>query len=333
MRIPTVEPSELTVLHIGGYWRGANDMVRQMMLGLSQSGARVVEFNTDDHRDALEPAGERYDRGTSAPVWLRAEKLDPVIRRERPDLIVCNAGGLAFRPEVAARLRDDNALLGIALSDPEVYEPTTRHIASTFDLFLTIAPDYVARYRALGAECRALPVGTNPDYYRPVPAVPEHECDVFIACRALPDRIELVKRLDREFRVHLYGEGWERHGLRSRGVIYGDDALRALASAKVSPVFLRTPSGHVLPKVGLFDFTAAGALVVADRLKIVEPYFEYDREILGFEDQEELVAGIHEVLDHPEKAEAIRRAGHSRTLRDHTWGRVWRRIFHWLAEP
>ena len=43
--------------YIGGYWRGPNDMVRQMMLGLRAAGAEVYEFNTDLNPEALECDG------------------------------------------------------------------------------------------------------------------------------------------------------------------------------------------------------------------------------------------------------------------------------------
>ena len=35
---------------------------------------------------------------------------------------------------------------------------------------------------------------------------------------------------------------------------------------------------------------------------------------------------IRRLLEHPQEAERIRRAGRARTLRDHTWASVWREI-------
>lgn len=326
MRPPSRHPSQLRVFHVGGYWRGDNDIVRHMMLGLSAAGADVFEYSTDQHRDALDTDGRFYDRGTSGPVWLRWDALEGPIRDHAPDVIVCNAGGLSFRPEVAAQLRQEHCLLGIALSDPDVFEPTTRHIAPTFDLFLTNAPECVERYEALGVRAAALPVATNPDFFRPAAPRPELDCDVLVLGRAHPDRIEPVRALLSRFDVHVYGEGWDQHGIRSRGCIFGDDVLAALASARVTVVFFLTAGGHALVKVGLFDFTAAGALVATNRSPIVERYFDYDREIIGFEDTGELVEKVAHLLDDPMEAEAIRRAGRARTLRDHSWAAVWRNV-------
>jgi spore maturation protein CgeB len=152
-------------------------------------------------------------------------------------------------------------------------------------------------------------------------------CDVLVLGHAHPDRIEPVRALRDRFETHVYGEGWEEHGIPSRGLIFGDDVLAALNSARMSTVFLHTMGGHRLVKVGLFDFAAAGALVVANRSDDVVPYLRYGEEIVGFESTDELLEQVAYHLAHPEQAERIRRAGRARVLRDHTWQVTWPRIF------
>lgn len=326
MRLLAPTDAELRALHIGGYWRGANDMVKQMMLGLRTTGASVTEYSTDDHPEALDTEGRPYDRGTYGPVWLRYEHLAGVIEQTRPHLVVCNAGGLSFRPADAARLRERTCLVGIALSDPDVFEPATRHIAANFDLFLTNAPSCVAGYEAAGARVDVLPVATNDAYFHPVPPRPELACEVLVVARPHPDRVEPVKALAARFDTHVYGEGWERHGVPGRGLIFGDDLLAAVSSARITVVFFLTGGGHALVKVGLFDFPAAGALVATNYFPEVEPYLAYGKEIIGFRSTADLLAKVRHYLDHPAEAEAIRQAGRARVLRDHTWRTGWPRI-------
>ena len=332
MHLSAATDAGVRALHIGGYWRGENDMVRQMMLGLRSTGAEVVEYSTDDHREALDNEGRPYDRGTSGPVWLRYECLASVIAAVRPNLVVCNAGGLSFRPDDARRLRAQACLAGIALSDPDVFEPATRHIAANFDLFLTNAPSCVPRYQALGARAAVLPVATNDAYFHPVPPRPEMECDVLVAARPHPDRIGPVKELVRAFDTHVYGEGWEEHGVAGRGLIHGDDLLAALASARITVVFFLTGAGHALVKVGLFDFPAAGALVATNHFPEVEPYMTYGRELIGFDSTSDLLRKLRHYLDHPDEAEKIRAAGRARVLRDHTWRTTWPKVLDVLRK-
>jgi spore maturation protein CgeB len=323
MHLQTTDPARLRAFHIGGYWRGANDMVRQMMLGLRAAGAEVCEYSTDDHREALDTEGRLYDRGTTGPVWLRWEHLREPLARFDPHLVVCNAGGLSFRPEAARELRRRACLLGIALSDPDVFAPATRHFAANFDLFLTNAPACVPRYEALGARAGVLPIATNEAFFHPAPPRPEYACEVLVLGRAHPDRVEPVRALVRGFDTHVYGEGWEEHGVAGRGLIYGEDVLAALSSARVTVIFFRTGGGHALVKVGLFDFAAAGALVLTNRFAEVERYFVYDREIAGFDSTEELLRQVRYYLDHPEAAAAVRNAGRARVLAEHTWTAAW----------
>ena len=332
MRLQVTDPRRLRAFHAGGYWRGANDMVRQMMLGLRAAGAEVLEYNTDDHPEALDTGGLPYDRGTTGPVWLRWERLREPLERFAPHLVICNAGGLSFRPDAARALRRRSSLLGIALSDPDVFAPATRHVAANFDLFLTNAPACVPAYEALGARAGVLPIATNEAFFHPAPPRPEYACDALVLGRAHPDRVEPARALLREFDTHVYGEGWEEHGIASRGLIYGDDVLAALASARTTVLFFRTGGGHALVKVGLFDFAAAGALVLTNRFAEVEPYFAYGREIVGFDSTEELLRQVRHYLDHPEEAAEIRRAGRARVLAEHTWPAVWPRILNRLGE-
>ncbi|MGH9364448.1 MAG: CgeB family protein [Thermoanaerobaculia bacterium] len=332
MRLSVANPQKLRAVHIGGYWRGPNDMVRQMMLGLRGAGVEVLEYNTDEHPEALDTEGRSYDRGTFGPVWLRAERLFPIVDRADPHLVVCNAGGLSFRPDAARRLRARTCLLGVALSDPDVFEPATSRIAGNFDVFLTNAPVCLARYEALGVEARVLPVATNEEFFYPVPPRGKLRCEVLVLGRAHPDRVDPVKALVQNFDTHLHGEGWQEHGLESRGLICGEDVLAALSSASVTVVFFKTGSGHPLVKVGLFDFAAAGALVFTNRFPEVERYFEYGRELVGFDSTEDLMRKVRHYLDHPGEAQAIRRAGRERVLREHTWRMVWPRILRDLSE-
>jgi spore maturation protein CgeB len=304
-------------------------MVRQMLLGLQSAGADVFEYNTDENQEALDCEGRPYDRGTFGPVWLRWEIVGPAIERFQPELIVCNAGGLSFRPEVADSLRQSRSLMGIALSDPDVFAPSTSRIARNFDLFLTNAHSCLPAYRALGANAIELPLATNPDFFHPLPGIPELACDVLIIGRAHPDRIAPVRALCGQFRVHIYGEDWDRHDLPSRPPLYDDDLLRALNSARIAVIFGRTPAGHVIAKIAVLDFVAAGALVATEQTPALSRYFEYGREIIGFNNVNDLIESVRYYLDHPDEAEKIRLAGRRRVLEDHTWARLWPRM---LAE-
>lgn len=325
LKIPV--PRELRVFYIGGYWRGSNDMVAQMLSGLKATGVNVFDYNTDDHHDALNFGDQPYDRGTSGPVWLKREKLFPLILHFRPHMIICNAGGLSFHPQDANTLRRwGMKLLGIALSDPDVYEPTTSKIFRNFDIFYSNDKQTVESYRKGGVQSDQIPIATNDLFFRPLPLQAEYACEVLHLGAAHPDRIEPVKALIENFDTHVYGENWEKYGVPTRGLVYGDETLKALNSTKVAIIFSRTPSGRQTLKVGIFDFLAAGALVATDDFPELHQYFDVNKELIVFNSVDEMLAKIHYYLDHPADADAIRTAGRQKVLTQYTWKQTWPKI-------
>lgn len=320
-------PAELRVFYIGGYWRGPNDMVAQMLQGLRATGANVVDFNTDKNQDALDTDGYSYDMGTSSPVWLVQKKLFPLILRFCPHVVICNAGGLSFRPRDAIFLRNLGIkLLTIVLSDPEVYEPTTSKIAQNFDVLYTVVNKYVDIYRKHGPRAYLLPMATNPLFFHPVPSRPEYKCDVLVLGSVHTDRIEPVKALVKHFDTHVHGENWEKYGIQNRGLLFGEDTLSALNSAGMAVIFSRTVSGLPAVKVGILDFLAAGCLVVTDTSPELDRYFVVGKEIIVFNDTQEMLEKIRYYLDHPQEADAIRKAGREKVINNFTWEKVWPKV-------
>lgn len=340
-RLKPPRPAQLRVFYIGGYWRGPNDMVAQMLQGLKATGVCVVDFNTDQNLDALETDGKPYDRGTTSPVWLVRRKLFPLIFRFRPHVIVCNAGGLSFRARDAFLLRKLGIrLLTIVLSDPEVYEPSTSKIAGNFDVLYTVVDKYVEIYRRHGPQTYLLPMATNPLFFHPVPPRPEYTCDVLVLGAVHIDRVEPIKELLKHFDTHVYGEGWEEHGIKSRGFLFGEETLSALNSARIVVIFSRTLSGLPAVKVGILDFLAAGALVITDQSPHLHRYLASGKEIIVFENTRDLIEKIMYYLDHPEEANAIRKAGREKVISHFTWQRIWPNVLAtvtsvegWTANP
>lgn len=316
----------MRVFHIGGYWRGPNDIVRQMMLGLTEAGYEVYEYNTDEHPEARDTEGRAYDRGTYGPVWLREEVLKPTIEDFQPQVIICNAGGLGFKPAFAAQLRQRSGLLGIALSDPDVFEPATRHIAASFDYFMTNNDDSVPHYRALGVRADRLPFATSAQTFHPVAPRAEFATDVLILGRGLDDRIEPARALLNRFDVHLYGEEWENHGLPSRGFALGEDALAVLSAAKITVVFNKSQSGHPIIKPQLFDFLAAGAFVFTNEWGGLREYFTFGKHLVGFKSTEDLLEKVAHYLAHPIELQRIRDAGRQHVIQNYTWAQAWPKI-------
>jgi hypothetical protein len=78
----------------------------------------------------------------------------------------------------------------------------------------------------------------------------------------------------------------------------------------------------------LMESTGRGAFTIFPYIKGIEELFEIDKEIVTyeFENFAELRRKIDYYLSHDDEREAIRRAGHERTKRDHTYLKRWETI-------
>jgi spore maturation protein CgeB len=57
----------------------------------------------------------------------------------------------------------------------------------------------------------------------------------------------------------------------------------------------------------------------------LQEYFEEDKEIIGFNGKADMLEKIKYYIDHPEEANAVRRAGREKALQ-FTWDKVWLKL-------
>ena len=118
-----------------------------------------------------------------------------------------------------------------------------------------------------------------------------------------------------------------------------DDELIALYSrSHISLGFLEVydrhdPSREVTRHLHLREFEApmSGALYCTGYLDELAEFYEPDKEVLVYRNQYEFLDKVRYYLTHPEAAERVRKAGHARALRDHTYQRRYETLFRQLG--
>lgn len=90
-------------------------------------------------------------------------------------------------------------------------------------------------------------------------------------------------------------------------------------------------------QIHLRDFEApmSGALYFVEYQEELEDFYELGREIVCYSSREELLEKARFYLAHPDQAERVRRGGHERAHRDHTWRLRFDQIFReiWPRTP
>ena len=68
-----------------------------------------------------------------------------------------------------------------------------------------------------------------------------------------------------------------------------------------------------------FEVPMSGGFYLVEYMEELEEFFEIGKEVVCYTDPEDLVKKVNYYLEHDSERERIRRAGHQRCLRDHTW--------------
>lgn len=311
------EKRPLRVTFIAGYRPAeTTGIVRSMLLGLHEMSCAVQEINLWGTRKYTYNPDRRT--GGFGPVYVRLERIKRRVRGFEPDAVLLCGGGLTFTHEDMAHVRKRCPVVGVTLSDPDVF-PTVSEYAGLFTHHTTNSTQALEWYLRRGtANTSLMPFGVDSRFFVPQEADEGYRTDVAVVGHGRPDRLELAGRLRREFGARVYGRNWP---WADSHPIQGKDWFRAVRSARFVVNFPRTVAGYANVKVGVFEAAATGRLLFTERFEEMESYFRYDEEIVGYSGADDLVSRLRHFLDHPAEAELVARAGQLRCARDHMWSK------------
>lgn len=108
------------------------------------------------------------------------------------------------------------------------------------------------------------------------------------------------------------------------GVLTDDELIRMFSRSKINLGFSACGETHKterLVQVRLRDFEVpmSGGFYMVEYMPELEEFFEIGKEIVCYSDKEDLLSKIDYYLKHDGERESIRRAGHERAVRDHSW--------------
>ena len=307
-------------------------MVRQMMLGLRSTGATVVEYATDDHREALDTEGRRLrprdDRPGLAEVGGprgadRARAAAPRgVQRGRPELPARGCAAPArdgvpprHRPQRPRRLRARDAPhrgqlrrlphqcagLRAAVRGPGRAQrrPSRRHQRRVLPSRSRRGPSYACEVLVL-APAASGPRGAGQGAGGRL-RHPRLRRGLGGARRRGP-RAHLRRRRPRRAQLGPHHRRVLPHRGRARA---GQGGAVRLSRRGRPGGHQPLPRGRALPRPTARRSSASRPPTTS-------------------------CAKVRYYLDHPAEADAIREAGRARVLRDHTWRTAWPRVLEEL---
>lgn len=236
-------------------------------------------------------------------------------------------------------------------------------IAPAFDYCLVPEKFRMEDYKRLGANPIYCQEAANPDVYKPFDVV--REFDVTFVGQAYGNRPGLIRKLiDGGISARVWGPNWKEQraaepawksaartlkrailGQTSAeqslvpqeycgGALSDEELIRMYSRSKISLGFtsvglIAEKPAEQIKQVRLRDFeaTMSGAFYLVEEFDELAEFFEPGKEIVMFQDGEELVEKARYYLAHDEEREEIRQAGLKRARDEHTWQKRFEMVF------
>lgn len=253
------------------------------------------------------------------------------IKEDSTDAIFAYLSGEIVTSETMRKLSSLGIpMINLALNDKEAFVGKikngqamgARDICRYFDLCWTSTEDALKKYCVEGALPIHLPEGANPEIHKPYDL--EKTIDVSFVGQCYGKRPAIIQALkDQGIHVEAYGYGWPN------GPLSTEEMVRMYSKSKINLGFGGV-AGHedtYCLKGRDFEIPMSRGLYVTEYSPELERVFEIEKEILTYRTFDELVKKIQYLLDHPDEAEAIRKAGHRRAVSEHTWEMRFEKIF------
>jgi spore maturation protein CgeB len=121
------------------------------------------------------------------------------------------------------------------------------------------------------------------------------------------------------------------------GVLSDAEMIRLYSRAKINLGFSTCGNTHEtgerILQIRLRDFEVpmAGGFYMVEYMEELEEFFDIGKEIVCYVGPEDLADKIKYYLAHDDERESIRKAGHERSLRDHTWQKRFQTSFQQMG--
>ncbi|MFM9882702.1 MAG: glycosyltransferase [Burkholderiales bacterium] len=292
--------------------RGDGYEFANMLPALRTLGHAVVHFESFDRR-------AHTDFASLNAAFLQA------IERERPDIVFCVLTGYEIWTESLDLVRASSSatLVNWGTDDSWKYDQFSRYIMPHVDCYATTSAAAYTRAQADGFnQCVHSQWAAAADLLAPPRPASECRYKVTFVGAAYGNRRRWVRTLAQHgIHVDCFGHGW------SSGPIAGDEMRRIVRDSIVTLNF--GDSGlhwrGVMPyrsrqiKARAFEVPGAGGFLLTEPADGLNRYYRIGEEAVTFESQGELIDHLRYFLSHPDERDRIARAGHARTIAEHTY--------------
>jgi hypothetical protein len=195
-------------------------------------------------------------------------------------------------------------------------------IASAVDLNLTNAPDSRIKYIVEGGLAMFWPEAAHPDIHKPYNL--PFKYDVTFVGKKYGWRPRFIDKLKKMgINVERFGEGW------GNKILSGEEMVKLYSESRINLGFAGVSQSKRLMCLKGRDFEvpmSGGLYLTRDNSELALVY-DVGKEIVTYHDEKDCAEKIKWLLNNPDEADKIRKAGKLRSLKDHTWEKRFEDIF------
>jgi hypothetical protein len=273
----------------------------------------------------LRPLARRV--GLSPRLDAQAEKiLLAQIEEFRPELVINQD---VFHVDTALMRRIKNIGHPILFGQVGI-EPSRGVDWSVYDLMISQLPATVRSFRSLGVRAEVNHLAFEPAILDALPEAPALDTDVSFVGTVSADhqqRIALLEAVAGRYDLKLWGNRPQALPASSplqrcfQGEVWGADMYQVLRRSRITLNSHIDLAGGEAGNMRLFEATGVGAFLLTDFKHNLDTLFAPDKEVAVWRCIDDCLTTIGRMIGDDDGRAAIARAGHARTMAQHTYRR------------
>lgn len=198
---------------------------------------------------------------------------------------------------------------------------------SGYDLLLSSLPNFVDRFRKQNKNAEYFKLGFEHTILSKFPKQQRiYNCSFIGSISKNHQKsFHLLTEAAKRVAIDFWGPGRGRLKSNSfiynhhHGAVWGRDMYNIMMQSKISINRHIDIAENYANNMRLYESTGCGALLITDKKDNLGELFEIDKEIVAYQNADDLVDKIKYYLEHEEERKKIAQAGQQRTLREHTY--------------
>lgn len=209
-----------------------------------------------------------------------------------------------------------------------------------FDLILTSFPHYVEKFRRVGVKSEYFKIAFEPRVLDKIGEQSKKYGAVFVG-GFTPQHAQGTKILEKaakKTKIDIWGRGVEflspTSGLRKtyHGEAWALNMYKILAQSKISINRHIDVAENYANNMRLYEATGVGTMLLTDSKKNLGELFRVGKEIVDYNNEDDLTDKIKYFLEHEKEREDIAKAGQKRTLKEHTYSERMKELIRILSK-